>query len=57
MDLIESGLDVEGLEMGGGGCRLVRYGSVAGKRETNGDSWLPEVGGGGDQRSWWPESE
>ncbi|MFS7923590.1 hypothetical protein Hanom_Chr03g00262471 [Helianthus anomalus] len=52
MDLIESGLDVAGLEMV---VVVVGYGSVAGKRETSGDSWSPEVGGGGDRRSWWPE--
>ncbi|MFS8020886.1 hypothetical protein Hanom_Chr16g01421041 [Helianthus anomalus] len=33
---------------------VVGYGSVAGKRETSGDSWSQEVGGG-DRRSWWPE--
>ncbi|KAF5789104.1 hypothetical protein HanXRQr2_Chr09g0366921 [Helianthus annuus] len=46
----ESGLDVAGLEMV---VVVVGYGSVAGKRETSGVSWSPEVGGdGGDRRSW-----
>ncbi|MFS8010122.1 hypothetical protein Hanom_Chr14g01293291 [Helianthus anomalus] len=47
----ESGLDVAGLEMVV--VVVVGYGSVAGKRETSGDSWSPKVGGdGGDRRSW-----
>ncbi|MFS7890577.1 hypothetical protein Hanom_Chr09g00795901 [Helianthus anomalus] len=50
--MTESGLDVAGLEMV---VVVVGYGSVDGKRETSGDSWLPEVGGIGDRRSWWPE--
>ncbi|MFS7942036.1 hypothetical protein Hanom_Chr06g00483341 [Helianthus anomalus] len=51
-DLTESGLDVAGLEMV---VVVVGYGSVVGKRETSGDSWSSEVGGGGDRRFWWPE--
>ncbi|MFS7940816.1 hypothetical protein Hanom_Chr05g00468771 [Helianthus anomalus] len=53
MDLNESALDVASLEMV---VVVVGYGSVAGKRETSGDSWSSEVGGGGgDRRSWWLE--
>ncbi|MFS7978385.1 hypothetical protein Hanom_Chr10g00914901 [Helianthus anomalus] len=33
---------------------VIGYGFVTWKRETSGDSWSPEVGGG-DRRSWWPE--